>query len=40
MIAPTSNLSRTIYDSRRFMWVAVISTMGATWKSRPVTIPC
>ncbi|GAB3767542.1 hypothetical protein FB382_002403 [Nocardioides ginsengisegetis] len=30
VITPTSNLKRGIYDSSRFMWVAVISTAGAT----------
>lgn len=29
VVTPTSNLDRDIYDSHRFMWVAVISTAGA-----------
>lgn len=30
VVTPTSNLDRSIYNSHRFMWVAVISTVGAT----------
>ena len=30
VVTPTSNLDRSIYGSHRFMWVAVISTVGAT----------
>lgn len=30
VVTPTSNLDRSIYDSHRFMWVAVLSTAGAT----------
>lgn len=30
VVTPTSNLDRAIYNSHRFMWVAVISTLGAT----------
>lgn len=29
VVTPRSNLSRDIYDSHRFMWVAVVSTAGA-----------
>lgn len=30
VVTPTSNLDRSLYNSHRFMWVAVISTVGAT----------
>jgi len=30
VLTPTSNLDRSIYESHRFMWVAVVSTAGAT----------